>query len=133
MWDNAIGWLVALVVGAMSANLLASRTTHQLRRIKAEAEVLALLPDGEQRARLEQRVTGAVAGYLDERESPRSPRADPFSPAAGAAQVLGTLLLLAAAFMLENGASPWLSVPAAVVGGAAAIGVSLLQVREQRR
>lgn len=66
MWVQ-IGTLVLGLLGLLvSANLLTAGLTRNLRQIRAEAELLAVLPDSDGKARLAELVDESVHEYVED-------------------------------------------------------------------
>lgn len=53
MWDNVVGWGVVLLAAAISGGLLSRGLSRQVRQLKEQAELLAELPPGEAKSRIE--------------------------------------------------------------------------------
>lgn len=68
MWVNVFTWVLGLLTLAVSADWLTRRSTRSLRRIRAEAEIAALLPEGDAKAAMDDSVQSAVQAYLRRRD-----------------------------------------------------------------
>lgn len=77
MWTSVVGWLVALVGIAVSANLLARTETRALRTVRQEAELLAWVPDGPAKRALADLVEQSVQEYVDDVQYGSSVRGEP--------------------------------------------------------
>jgi hypothetical protein len=63
MWRDAIGWLIAMIGLAVSAGWVGSAQTRSLHRLKAEAELLNLLPDSPSKDALLRQLNDDVEAY----------------------------------------------------------------------
>lgn len=63
MWDDAVGWAIALLTIAVSAGLVSTREGRLLKRLRNEAEVLPLLPQ-ESRDAFGRHVAARAEEYL---------------------------------------------------------------------
>ncbi|WP_435744938.1 hypothetical protein [Nocardioides sp. SYSU DS0663] len=67
MWQMAVGWGIAVLSIGVSANWFAGRQTRSLRRLKSEADLLAVLPDSDGKSKLHKLLDRELQSYVRSR------------------------------------------------------------------
>lgn len=71
MWQIGGTWLISLLAIAAGGGWLAGRTTRLLKRLRAESELVPLLPEGSEQDALRRLVRADAALYVQRRQQGR--------------------------------------------------------------